>query len=175
MAFYTSKLVLSRTTVRSMRLVWDQIMLWWGLVYWDCLTWLSGKPSSCVSRTKLTHSSSFRGQSSQVLTLSRGTTFIAWRLRCLSLGECRRELRYFYARQACLGYGSVPGPTSKMPCATFACLVGCATNKCTRKLVQHYHMIIFLVSMTEFFSFCAGECIAFLHWANWFFFLFRTR
>ena len=54
----------------------------------------SGKPTfmSCAPRPA---SSNLRGLSPHALTLLEGAKFIAWRLRRLLLGECRRSPRHF--------------------------------------------------------------------------------
>ena len=57
--------------------------------------------------------SSFKGPFPQVLTLFGEVWFIAWRLRCPFLGECRRGLRYFWKCWARSDYGPAPGPTLK--------------------------------------------------------------
>ena len=42
-----------------------------------------------------------------------GDRFIAWRLRCPFLGECRRAPKHFCCHRACLGYGPASGSTLK--------------------------------------------------------------
>ena len=54
--------------------------------------------------------------------------FIVWRPRHPFLGECRLGPRHFWSHRASLGYGTVPGPTLKRPCATFVRLVWRSTN-----------------------------------------------
>ena len=58
-------------------------------------------------------SSSVREPSLQALTLLGRARFMARCLRRLFLGECRQGSRHFWSRQACLGYGSLTGPTFK--------------------------------------------------------------
>ena len=61
----------------------------------DCSTRPPGKPRSCVSRAKLTHSSKLRGPCPQDLILLGDSRFIAWRQGCPFLRECRRDTGYF--------------------------------------------------------------------------------
>ena len=61
----------------------------------------------------------------QALTILREARFIAWRLRCLFLGECQWELRHFWS---CWATPQCPDPPKKRLCATIVRLVGCTKN-----------------------------------------------
>ena len=73
-------------------------------------------------------SSSLRRPFPKALTLLIVARKIIWRLRLPFLGECRRGPRHFCECQACLGYGSAPGPTNRRPCAPLVRLMERATN-----------------------------------------------
>ena len=59
------------------------------------LTWVSEKPSICIMQPRLTFPSSLRELSFQALTLSLGTRFVAWFIRCSSRGEYRQRAGHF--------------------------------------------------------------------------------
>ena len=64
----------------------------------------------------------------QVLKFLGGVRFTAWGLRRPFLGKCRWGSRYFWSRQACLGYDPEPRTTFKKPCAIHTQFVGYTTN-----------------------------------------------
>ena len=71
---------------------------------------LSGLSGICAGQLV---SSNLRGPSLQALTLFGGVGFIAWRLRCPSLGECRWGPRHFWDCWTHVGFSPVPRPTKK--------------------------------------------------------------
>ena len=58
----------------------------------------------------------------------KGAKFIAWRLRCLFLVECRRSLRYFWSCRVCLDYSPVAGTLIKKGLCHIRTYVGRMTN-----------------------------------------------
>ena len=70
--------------------------------------------------------------STEVFTVLGEVSFIAWHLRRLSSGECRRGLRHFGECLTCLGHDPAPGPIIKRLCATLARKVGWSTNSIFR-------------------------------------------
>ena len=76
------------------QLIWFLIVLWWVTVGQECLTQMPGKLNSHILWVRLTHPLSFKGPSSQALTLSGEARFIAWLLRDPSLEECQQDPRH---------------------------------------------------------------------------------
>ena len=69
-----------------------------------------------------------QGASPLALTLFRGISLIAWRLRNPFSGEYWQGPMYFWKCRARVGSGPVPGPTVKRPCTILIQMVGMLTN-----------------------------------------------
>ena len=77
---YTLQPILFWPAIQGMWLVWDQIMLRWCLVSWDCLTQLPGKPSCHILWLWLIHSLSLREPSPRLksILVGQGLSLGAW-------------------------------------------------------------------------------------------------
>ena len=86
----------------------------------------SGKPAF-MSNALRPASSSFRETSPEALTLLGEARFIAWRLRCPFLGECRR-IRDIFVLGMRVWVTDLRLDPPKKPCATLVQSVGPTTN-----------------------------------------------
>ena len=119
------------------------VFVWLGhltrLVGQGLWTWLHGYMSRRLTRALLEP----QGAVPQTLTLSGGDRFIAWCFRRPFLEECRWAPRHFWECRVYMGYGTVPGPIFKKPCAALVQLVGCMIN--TNKICEScYAPTVFL-------------------------------
>ena len=108
---------------------------------WPCCA-LHGSGQVCLITG---YTSGLRRLSSQALTLFGGVGFIAWCLRCLSLGECWRGPRHFWKCWVRVNYGPAPRPSLKKPCAILVRLVEWRKNT-VHQSAWHNHVWYHLCS-----------------------------
>ena len=114
----------------------------------------SGKPAF-ISGTPRPASSSFRGASPQALTFLEGARFIAWRLKHLFLGECRRGPRHFVIARHVWATALHLELPKTMPCAGRLDVWQISIR---RTLFIEYYMTVL--------------CLIIYHQENYFYFLF---